>query len=89
MGECNALGFIREARALLHDEAKDNGSRELSMVLTKLDEAELWRQRDMQLKTPIRNDCAMDDGVGYCECGATHSTKEIDASRCDACGGIV
>ena len=50
--------MIREARALLRDEAKTANSRELAMVLTKLDEAELWRQRDMQLKTPVTNTAA-------------------------------
>lgn len=55
MEHCEALGLIREARALLRDEAKTANSRELAMVLTKLDEAELWRQRDMQLKTPAVN----------------------------------
>lgn len=58
MNNCEALGMIREARALLRDEAKTANSRELAMVLTKLDEAELWRQRDMQLKTPGVNECA-------------------------------
>lgn len=47
--------MIREARAMLRDEAETANSRELAMVLTKLDEAELWRQRDMQLKTPVTN----------------------------------
>lgn len=55
MDNCEALGFIREARALLADEAKIKPSKELSMVITKLDESELWRQKDMQLKTPIVN----------------------------------
>lgn len=58
MQNCNALGLIREARAMLRDEAKTANSRELAMVLTKLDEAELWRQRDMQMKTPPQNECA-------------------------------
>lgn len=58
MKNCEALGMIREARALLRDEAKDANSRELAMVLTKLDEAELWRQRDMQLKEPPQNHSA-------------------------------
>ena len=58
MTTCEALGMIREARALLRDEAKTANSRELAMVITKLDEAELWRQRDMQLKTPPINECA-------------------------------
>jgi hypothetical protein len=55
MKNCEALGMIREARALLRDESKTANSRELAMVLTKLDEAELWRQRDMQLKAPPEN----------------------------------
>jgi hypothetical protein len=59
MKSCEALGMIREARALLRDEAKNANSRELAMVLTKLDEAELWRQRDMQLKEPTQNHSAV------------------------------
>lgn len=55
MNECTALGLIREARAILQDESKAANSRELSMVLTKLDEAILWRQSDMQKKTPMEN----------------------------------
>lgn len=55
MRECQALGLIREARALLCEEQATANSRELAMVITKLDEAELWRQRDMQLKTPAEN----------------------------------
>lgn len=39
MQNCKALGLIREARALLRDEAKTANSRELAMVLTKLDAA--------------------------------------------------
>jgi hypothetical protein len=58
MNNCDALGMIREARALLRDEAATANSRELAMVITKLDEAELWRQRDMQLKTPPVNQCS-------------------------------
>ena len=56
METCKALGLIREARALLKDEAQTNNSRELSIVITKLDEAELWRQKDMQLKAPPKNE---------------------------------
>jgi hypothetical protein len=55
MNECTALGLIREARAILQDESKAANSRELSMVLTRLDEAILWRQCDMQKKTPMEN----------------------------------
>ena len=50
--DCKALGLMREARALLNDEAKASNSRELSITITKLDEAILWGQRDMQLKSP-------------------------------------
>lgn len=56
MTNCEALGLIREARALLRDETKTANSYELAMVITKLDEAELWRQKDMQLKTPSRDE---------------------------------
>lgn len=58
MNDCKALGLIREARAILQDEAKAANSRELSMVITKLDEAELWRQRDMQRKAPVVNEAS-------------------------------
>jgi hypothetical protein len=44
------LGRLREARAAaLEDLAK---SRELSLVVTKIDEAILWRQFDLQIKRP-------------------------------------
>lgn len=56
MNNCEALAMIREARAMLRDEAKTANSRELAMALTKLDEAELWRQRDIQMKTPLVNE---------------------------------
>jgi hypothetical protein len=58
METCEALGKIREARALLRDESKTANSRELAMVLTKLDEAEMWRQCDMQKKEPPKNHAA-------------------------------
>ena len=60
MNECEALGKIREARALLQDEMADMPSRELAVVITKLDEAEMWRQKDMQNKTPIINESGVD-----------------------------
>ena len=53
--DCKALGLMREARVLLNNESKASNSRELSMTVTKLDEAILWRQRDMQLKSPPIN----------------------------------
>jgi len=55
MENCFALGLIREARVFLQLEQATANSRELAMVITKLDEAELWRLRDMQLKTPALN----------------------------------
>ena len=56
MGYCDGLGKIREARAVLQVLQKADPSRELAMVITKLDEAELWRQRDMQLRAPPINE---------------------------------
>jgi len=50
---CEALGKLREARAILLETEKE--SRELSIVITKIDEAILWRQRDRQLKAPPIN----------------------------------
>lgn len=52
----NVLGFLREARAALLEE-RDNGknSRELSVTLTEIDTAILWRQEDLRLKQPIEN----------------------------------
>lgn len=45
------LGFLRKARAAaLTDQAR---SRELSLVITKIDEAILWRQFDLQNKTEV------------------------------------
>lgn len=47
------LGKLREAKALLNDEARTGGgSRELSIVITKIDEALLWRCEDSRLKQP-------------------------------------
>ena len=47
------LGLLREARAIaLENSAK---SRELSLVVTKIDEAILWRQFDLQIKSPPVN----------------------------------
>jgi len=50
------LGKLREARALLLDE-RDAGknSRELSVTLTEIDTAILWRQWDLQIKAPSVN----------------------------------
>lgn len=46
------LGKLREAKALLDDERKaGKNSRELSVTITEIDSAILWRQYDLQLKT--------------------------------------
>lgn len=45
------LGKLREARALLLEEKEEGGSsRELSIALTEIDTAILWRQEDLRLK---------------------------------------
>ena len=48
----SALGHLREARALLIKENDDGParSRELSVAITNLDTAILWRQYDLQIK---------------------------------------
>ena len=53
------LGKLREARAILLEE-RDAGknSRELSVALTEIDTAILWRQEDLRLKRPAINECA-------------------------------
>lgn len=51
------LGHLREARAAALDEQDGGGrSRELALVITKIDEAILWRQHDIQIKTPPINE---------------------------------
>jgi hypothetical protein len=56
------LGLLRESRAELKDECdlypRTGRTRELSIASTKIDEAILWRQEDLRLKTPIRNECS-------------------------------
>lgn len=55
------LGHLREARALLFDEKQaGKGSRELSIVVTEIDTAILWRQEDLRLKTPLVNETSPD-----------------------------
>ena len=51
MANDEVLGHLREARATLLDE-RDAGrpSRELSITLTEIDTAILWRQQDLQIK---------------------------------------
>ena len=52
-----ALGKLREARAALLDERDaGKGSRELSVALTEIDSAILWRQEDLRLKQPAINE---------------------------------
>lgn len=48
------IAFLRDARRLALEE-KDSGqnSRELSVVLTHIDSAILWRQEDLRLKNPV------------------------------------
>lgn len=55
-----AIGKMREARALMLEE-RDNGknSRELSVALTELDTAILWREKDLSMKTPIENNASL------------------------------
>ena len=48
------LGHLREARAKLNDEkAAGKNSRELSIVVTEIETAILWRQEDLRLKQPV------------------------------------
>lgn len=53
----DVLGYLRQARALLLEE-RDAGknSRELSVALTEIDTAILWRQYDLRLKQPAINE---------------------------------
>ncbi len=56
------LGKLREARALLLEERESGkNSRELSVCLTEVDTAILWRQYDMQLKTPPKNKATIEN----------------------------
>ena len=51
------LGKLREARALAIDENSKNRSRELSLVITKIDEAILWYQEQIRLTAnPVNED---------------------------------
>ena len=53
MGD-KTLELLREARAELLAERDDEkkGSRELSVALTHIDTAILWREKDLQCKVP-------------------------------------
>lgn len=56
MGDDRAIGFLREARACLLEEREGGGnSRELSVTLTEIDTAILWRQEDLRLKVETVN----------------------------------
>ncbi len=53
------LGHLRKARAaLLEERETGKGSRELSVTLTLIDTAILWRQQDLTLKLPAVNEVA-------------------------------
>lgn len=52
---CDILGFLREARSKVLEERRKCEGRELSICLTHIDTAILWRQEDMRLKTPSVN----------------------------------
>lgn len=85
--ECKALGMIREARALLDDELKIDSSRELSMTITKLDEAILWRQRDMQLKS-TSVDLSNENGIILTSRDCIDLMK-ILSNASESCGAMV
>lgn len=49
----NVISHLREARGILAEETQaGNGSREISLAITKIDEAILWRKEDHRLKEP-------------------------------------
>jgi hypothetical protein len=51
------LEKLNEAKTLLQLEKTNNGnSRELSVCLTEIDTAILWRQEDLRLKAPSLNE---------------------------------
>ena len=55
----DVLGHLREARAILNDESKaGKGSREVALVITKIDEAILWRQEVLKQREPILNNAS-------------------------------
>lgn len=57
----DVLGHLREARALLNDETKEGkGSREVALVITKIDEALLWRQEVLRMRVPVVNEVSED-----------------------------
>ena len=48
------LWHLREARAILNDELPK--SRESAIVITKIEEAILWRQENLRLRTPAKKE---------------------------------
>jgi hypothetical protein len=48
---CEIIANLQMARAAALDLQVNDSSRELSLVLTKIDEAILWRHEDIRLKT--------------------------------------
>jgi len=53
----DVLGFIREARGIVVQDLKVN-SRELAILRTHLDEAEMWLERHMSMTQETKNDAA-------------------------------
>lgn len=45
-----ALVLLYSAIVKLKEEAKKSGSRELSLVITKVEEAVMWREKDLSIK---------------------------------------
>lgn len=71
------LGDLQEVRAKALDMRDKEHSRAFSVMLTKLDEAILWRQEDLRLKAPAVNedddesaDLAADADMSFGESGA-------------------
>lgn len=50
MGFDKVTDLILKAIAAAEEEKFEQSSRELSLVITKLEEAAMWRERDLQLK---------------------------------------
>lgn len=61
---CLILGHLREARAAaLEMSEAGRGSREMSLTITKIDEALLWRCEDLRLRRPAINEEAYSEGA--------------------------
>jgi hypothetical protein len=50
VNKCNAYDALREAQRILLAESDYNSSRALSMTLSKIDEAIMWRLKDLDEK---------------------------------------